>query len=102
MLQKAGPGRFSEDENHLVEGTSADPFVTQRELEKLRAEKLEVEQSLFESERYIGFLVAQRQNLLDEQVELQQKNKKLKAMAARPSARVMNAARRLMRRFLRV
>jgi hypothetical protein len=77
-------------------------WQAERELEKLRTEKLDVEQSLFESERYIGFLAAQRQNLLDEQVELQQKNKKLKAMAARPLARVMNAARRLMRRLLRV
>ena len=75
MLQKAGPGRFSGDENHSLEGTpdssSVDPSVAQRELEKLRAEKLELEQSLFESERYAGYLAAQRQKLLDEQHELQ-------------------------------
>ena len=106
VLQKAGPGRFFGDENHPVEGTpdssSVDPFAAQRELEKLRAEKLELEQSLFESERYAGFLAAQRQKLLDEQLDLQQQNKKLKAMAARPSARVMNLARRLMQRLKRV
>lgn len=76
-------------------------WQAQRELDKLRAEKLEFEQSLFESERYAAALAAQRQKLLDEQATLQQQNKKLKAMAARPSARVMNAARRLLQRFKR-
>ena len=41
--------------------------MAQREIEKLRAEKLELEQSLFESERYAGYLAAERQKLLDEQ-----------------------------------
>lgn len=72
------------------------------ELEKLGAEKLEFEQSLFESERYAGFLAAQRQKLLDEQQTLQQQIKKLKAAATSPFSRIMGAARRLMRRFKRV
>ena len=93
------------DENRSLEGTpepsSVDPFVAQREIEKLRAEKLELEQSLFESERYAGYLAAERQKLLDELHTLRQQNKKLKAMSASLSWRVMNAARRVMRRLKR-
>ena len=75
--------------------------MAQREIEKLRAEKLELEQSLFESERYAGYLAAERQKLLDEQYALRQQNKKLKAMGASLSSRVMNVARRVIRRLKR-
>jgi len=106
VLQKAGPGRLSPDKSHLADGTpdssSVDTFVTQREIEKLRAEKLELEQSLFESERYAGYLAAERQKLLDEQHTLREQNKKLKAMGASLSWRIKNLARRLMQRLKRV
>jgi FkbM family methyltransferase len=78
----------------------ASEWRAQREVEKLRAERLEFEQSLFESERHAGALATQRQKLAEELSTLKDENKKLRERGVSFSWRLKAFAKRVLR-FLR-